>query len=198
MTFCCYAELIWPLLAKPEAGGEGKTQQAVADELGLSRDKVNLYSRLRQIDEKARQIVATAVRDFGLGQPIDDVASYATTVAPFTEGFLRVLPPLLADQQHELCRPLSRGKDAKGHKFDKADFTLQAQRYRALNALRGAGEAIIRDAVPEGGQRDGYLEAFSKEVERPIFMDEYFREAHPPTAGVHRERARFSAPMTPP
>jgi hypothetical protein len=151
MTFCCYAELIWRMLAT--GAGEGKTQQAVADELGWSREKVRNYAALQSIDAKAWEIVGTTVRDFGSAQSASDEPSPGTTVPTFTEGLLRVLPPLLPDQQFELCRLLARGKDEKGHKFERADFTLRAQQYRALNALYAEGCAVICAAVPEGEQR---------------------------------------------
>jgi hypothetical protein len=111
MTFCCHAELIWRMLAKTEDGGEGKTQQAVADELGWSRTNVANFARLQDIDPKAWEIVTTAVRD-GLSREPGDVTDGVTAVT-FSENLLRVLPPLLPDQQHELCRLLARGKDAK-------------------------------------------------------------------------------------
>jgi predicted transcriptional regulator len=103
--------------------GEGKTQQAVADELGWSRGSVSQYAMLQQIDEKAWQVIATMVRDFDVLPENEKVANAATVVA-FSERLLRSIIPLLAAQQHELCRLLARGKDAKGHKFDKADFVL--------------------------------------------------------------------------
>jgi DNA methylase len=168
MTFCCYAELIWQML-------KDKAQQAVADELGWSRGAVSNYAALQEIDEKAWTIIATTVRDFRVPPDSEVVALSATAVA-FTERLLRVLPPLAAEQQYELCRLLAKGKDRKGHKFEKADFTLQAQRYRALNMLWAIGREMICAAIPEGEQRDGYLAEFAKEVQRPLYVDECFRE----------------------
>lgn len=170
MTFCCYAELIWKML------GEGKTQQAVADELGWSREKVRNFAALHAIDKKAWGIVGTTVRDFDLAQPDGDVPSAGTNVPNFTEGLLRVLPPLLPEQQHELCRTLARGKDSKGHAFGKADFTLLAQRYRALNAISTIGTGMIEAAIPEGEERTKYLSDFAIQVKKPLFLDEYFQE----------------------
>jgi hypothetical protein len=83
------AETIWRLL------GTGQTQQAVADELGWSREKVKVYASLQDIDERAWQIVGTTVRDSGVVQENGDVPQSGTTV-PFTEGLLRVLVPHLS------------------------------------------------------------------------------------------------------
>jgi hypothetical protein len=87
---------------------KSKTQQAVADELGWSRDKVAKFATLQEIDEKAWKIVTTIIRD-GMCRQDDDVTTVVTSVT-FTETLLRALPPLRADQQHELCRFLARGK----------------------------------------------------------------------------------------
>ncbi len=170
MTFCCYAELIWQML------GKGKTQREVAEDLGWSRGQVSQYAMLKDIDDKAWTIVATAVRDSGLLPSDGEVAETATVVA-FSERLLRVLPPLLSEQQHELCRMLARGKDGKGHTFDKADFTTAAQRYRAMNALRAIGVEMICAAMPEGEERDEALRDFGEQVRKPVFINEYFKAA---------------------
>ena len=82
-----------------------------------------------------------------MAQTDGDVPNSGTTVPIFTEGLLRVLLPLTAEQQHGLCRLLARGKDDKGHKFEKADFTIQAQRVALIRDHGGAanGEASQRE-----------------------------------------------------
>jgi hypothetical protein len=78
-------------------------QQAVADDLGWSRENVKNHAALQKIDIKAWQIVGTAVRESNLVRESDDVPSGGTAV-PFTERLLRVLPPLLPEQQQADCR----------------------------------------------------------------------------------------------
>ena len=88
--------------------GGGKTRQAVADELGWTKQQVQQYASMQRIDPKAWELVTTTVRDFG-GQPLEGAVDGQTTVVVFTERLLRVLPPLLPEQQHELCQTLARG-----------------------------------------------------------------------------------------
>jgi hypothetical protein len=55
-TFVDLAETIWRLL------GEGKTQQAIADELGWTRTQITHYAAVRAIDEQAWNIIYNSAR----------------------------------------------------------------------------------------------------------------------------------------
>ena len=73
---------------------------------------------LREIGEEAWKVIATGFSVSVADDADDDVAASATSVAtPFSEGLLRHILSLTADQQLELCKKLAKGKDSKGHKF---------------------------------------------------------------------------------
>jgi len=121
-------------------------------------------------------------------------AAWAAARLPKVEGepphvaSLRDLIANAASQQCELCRFLARGKNNHGSKFGKADFTLQAQKYRARNALEQIGWEMICFAIPEGDERGGYAENFYKEIEKPIFEDESGMDVKAYAASVGRAR----------
>jgi hypothetical protein len=83
------AETIWRLI------GTGQTQQAVADELGWSRDRVAKFAALQTIDQNAWAIVTANIRD-SMCRPESDVTTDVTPVT-FSENLLRVLVPLSAE-----------------------------------------------------------------------------------------------------
>lgn len=92
--------------------GAGETQQAVADSIGWSRSAIADYASLRKVCSGAWDVVAGFARN-GVSQA-DDTATEFVATATFTEGLLRSILPLTADQQVELVRRLARGKCQKG------------------------------------------------------------------------------------
>jgi ParB-like chromosome segregation protein Spo0J len=123
-------------------------------------------------------------------------AAWAAAHQPEVEGeatHISVLRSIIVQamtQQCELCRMLARGKDNKGHKFGKADFTLRAWKYRARNALERIGWEMICSAIPEGDERNGYIDDFDKQIEKPIFVEEYFSAVKDKKATDETQQAR--------
>jgi site-specific DNA-methyltransferase (adenine-specific) len=154
MTFVDEAELIWRKLEK------GQTQQAVADDLGWSREKVTKYSGLSKICFDAWQIVGTTFRDAPLVQEGDAVPNFGTTV-PFTEGCLRHIVQLEPAQQLELVRDLRDGK------ITKNKLQTQAENYRARNEAR---EWFLAQA---GGLEDELLEDGIAGIARGLYDSEW-------------------------
>jgi DNA modification methylase len=182
MTFCCYAELIWQML------GEGKTQQAVAGELGWSRSDVSNYALLQKIALVAWNIVATTVRENGLPRDQGVVAEIATPVAMFTEGLLRALLPRKWDVlgkkdadaialnprlQIELVKWLAAGKDDNDRRFTKKQFSRLADSYHAQAAM----ECWLKRQLGEVDE-DIIDEAF-EQVHKGIYDDEWLDKKGP-------------------
>ena len=92
------AELVWSLT-------ERFTQEQTARAMGWSRGAVSNYAALKAVDIEAWKIVATSFSTSVANDDDDGVASNATTVANtiFTEGLLRNILDLTADQQAALC-----------------------------------------------------------------------------------------------
>lgn len=128
MSFVDYAEMVW---RKQTAGA---TQQAIADELGWSREAVRNYANLAKIDAQAWTAIGTTYQSPSSARSDDAVPSFGTDV-PFTENLLRLIVPLTAAQQLELAQDLAAGR------INKNKFRAQAEAYRARNAaitwLRG-------------------------------------------------------------
>lgn len=147
MTFVDYAEMVW---RKADAGA---TQQAIADELGWSREKVRNYSFLSKISSDAWGIVGTTLTGAAAAHGDDAVPSVGTSV-PFTEGLLRDIVPLAAAQQTELVRELADGR------INKNKFKSLAEAYKARNAAAewfraqfGQGdETILADGLSAIGK----------------------------------------------
>ena len=130
MTFVDYAEMVWRKQAA------GATQQAVADELGWSREKVRDYATLSKIDSRAWKVAGATFQTTTLAQG-DDAAPSLGASAPFTEGLLRVITLLSPDQQLELVQDLAEGR------INKNKFKAQAQAYRTRNSIKG----WVRDSL---------------------------------------------------
>jgi ParB-like chromosome segregation protein Spo0J len=164
MTFVDYAELVWRRL------NEGETQQAVADGLGWSRSAVRNYANLGDISKEAWSIVGTTIRGVGVAQPDDDVPDVGTSV-PFTEGLLRAITSLRAEQQIELVRRLARGKCQKGRAYGKSDFKAEAERFARGNALEDAVCAMLRERMA-GPKLDEAIAQIRENIRQTIYLDE--------------------------
>lgn len=141
MTFVDEAELLRRRL------DGGSTQQALADEMGWSREKVKNYSALSKICKEAWEIVGTTISELVTVRELGDVPSNGTGV-PFTENLLRSIIQLEPAQQLELVHDLRDGKITKGK------FASQAEAYRARNEARDwfltqAG-GLDEDLIDEG------------------------------------------------
>jgi DNA modification methylase len=121
MTFVDYAEMVWRKQA------EGETQQAIAGELGWSREKVRDYATLSRIDPQAWTMVGATFQSEAVARE-EDVAPTFGAAAPFTENLLRSVIALTPEQQVELVRDLASGR------INKNKFRSQAEAYRTRNA----------------------------------------------------------------
>jgi DNA modification methylase len=159
MSFVDYAEMVW---RKQDAD---VTQKAIAEELGWSRSTVADYGALRKITPEAWRIVATfQVAAMSLGE---DVATTNVATATFTEGLLRNILYLTADQQLDLVQDLAAGR------INKNKFKAQAEAYRTRNAIADwvgdqLGEIdpeIVREAAAEvmRGAYDAEWVAFAEQ-----------------------------------
>lgn len=120
MSFVDHAELVWRKLAN------GQTQQAVADEMGWTRERVGKLAMLQKISPEAWAVVVPTFQQTGTVDS-DGVGTKFVPTGTFTEGLLRDIIPLTAEQQLELVRALAEGKIQKGK------FKTLAQNYRARN-----------------------------------------------------------------
>ncbi|MBF0160025.1 MAG: ParB N-terminal domain-containing protein [Magnetococcales bacterium] len=131
MTFVDYAEMVWRKV------GSGQTQQAVADEMGWTREKVAQFYQLQKICPEAWFVVVTTFQSGVTNDDKDDVTNLVTSVT-FTENLLRSIVQLTPPQQLELVRDLASGRIQKGK------FKSLAQNYRCRNE---AGDWIKQQLV---------------------------------------------------
>jgi len=135
------AETIWRLL------GEKKTQQAVADDLGWTKQRVHQYANLAQIDTKAWQLVSTTVRDFG-GQQADAAVDVRSTAVDFTEGLLRVLIPLSAEARGLSWLPAYKKMSEPDREKAKELVDAGLSQRQAAKVL-GVDESTVRSDLRE-------------------------------------------------
>ena len=101
-TFVDHAEEIWELLAS------GKTQQAVADEIGWSREKVAQYAQLKKVKPTAWELIVTEFKKVVTISEKNGVTSFVTGVT-ITENLLRNILPLTEIHQLEIVNGLIAG-----------------------------------------------------------------------------------------
>ena len=178
MSFVDYAEMVW---RKQNAD---VTQKAIAEELGWSRSTVADYGALRKITPDAWRIVAT-FQAAAVSQS-EDAATTNVAIATFTEGLLRNIIFLTADQQLDLVQDLAAGR------INKNKFKVQAEAYRTRNAIAD----WVRDQL---GEIDPEIVAeAAAEVMRGAYDAEWVTYAEngidPPklTRLVEAARARFA------
>lgn len=136
MSFVDYAEMVW---RKQDAD---VTQKAIAEELGWSREKVRDFATLAKIDRRAWEVVGATFRVGAAAQDEDIAPSFGAT-APFTEGLLRNILFLTADQQLDLVQDLAAGR------INKNKFKTQAEAYRTRNAIADWVRDQLGDIDPE-------------------------------------------------
>ncbi len=117
--FVDIAELVWRKL------DAGQTQQAVADELGKSRDAIAKLAALKSISGDAWAVVTNAVRAVTTGG--EDGVTANVTDGTFSENLLRSILALSPAQQIDLVTRL-----AAGH-IKKSQFKTQAENMKARN-----------------------------------------------------------------
>ena len=133
------AEFIWSLAA------QAKTQQQIADIMRWSRVQVAQYQALRNITPDAWQIITVTTKEAVVTDDKNGVVtSDVTTVTRFfTEGLLRAITALTAEQQVKLVKDLAAGRITK----DK--FKIQAERYKVRNSLLADAERQLADLPAE-------------------------------------------------
>lgn len=118
----------------------------------------------RHTASRAWEVVATFARS-GVS-PSDDAATEFVATATFTEGLLRSILPLNADQQVELVRRLDAGETQQAV-ADAIGWSREAVRnYASMAKIAKEAWAIvgttIRDVVPSG--EDGAVPEFGSGV----------------------------------
>ena len=149
MTMVTYAKFIWDRLAeKDERDKKRYTQKQVGDMLGWGEDKVSNYSLLRQIDEKAWEIISSSFENPTTSEKktsasdTDAVGENPTTVG-FSETLLRIILDLKAEQQLELVQAFANPD--KDKPISKGKFTELAKAYRARNEMKEYATAKLGD-----------------------------------------------------
>jgi DNA modification methylase len=161
-TLVTYAEFIRDLT------GEGYTQTEIATVLGWSREKVKNYVALDQITKEAWKIIGTT---FEKDVPMDDengVPVVGPSVPPFTEGLLRAILDLSAEQQVELVTELATNKD-----FSKGKFKVRAEHYRSRNEMSAYAEQQL------GALGEAFLTKLHEEIARGSYDSDWNTNDHP-------------------
>ena len=115
------------------------------------QQRIAQYKALKKIDDEAWEIITTSFDGSVVSDEDDDVVTDTTTVVKqkFTEGLLRNILDLEPCQQVELCGYLAKGKDKKGHAYNKAKFKQDAVWYRAFNVLWDLADKMLSAAIPD-------------------------------------------------
>lgn len=174
-TFIDDAELVWKLT-------ESFTQEQAAKAMGgWSRAQVSQYAMLKKIDSEAWDIVATSFKNIVAEDEDSAVAEIATNVAmtPFTEGLLRNILDLEPCQQVELCGYLAKGKDKKGHAYNKAKFKQDAIWYRAFNILWDLADKRITAKIPDPACGEYLAKVQSELKAHSEYTDEWLKTKAP-------------------
>lgn len=150
-TFVDDAELIWRL-------SEIMTQTEIGSVLGWSRDLVARYVALKKICTDAWTIIVTTINET-VTELIDE--GVTKNVMPVTENLLRAILFLTDSQQLELIQKLTSGK------FDKKQFSKQAETYRLRNDII----AYIFEELPELSQE--FLAIRITDIDRGGFDSDY-------------------------
>lgn len=158
-----------------DLGGLGKTQVEIAKAMRWSRGQVSNHVSLKAICPEAWQpIVATTEAGFVASDAEPVVATIATTVA-FTEGLLRSITCLTAEQQLWLVTSLAAGK------VDKASSRkTAAEKAKARNGWRAEAARQLKDLPDE------YLERAYDRIDKGAF-DPQQRHPIPPRRPKSRD-----------
>jgi len=150
------AEFIWLLAA------QGKTQAQIGEIMRWSISLVKQYSTLRSITAEAWQIITVTTKTASVTNLTDgDVTGKVTIVtSPFTEGLLRSIVSLTAEQQLSLVKDLAAGR------ITKDEFKRKADRHKTRNSLIAEATRQVAD-LPEK-----YLQAALAEIEKGSYDKE--------------------------
>lgn len=174
-TFIDDAELVWKLT-------ESFTQEQAAKAMGgWMQQRIAQYKALKKIDDDAWEIITTSFDSSVVSDEEDDVVADTTTVVKqkFTEGLLRNILDLVPCQQVELCGYLAKGKDKKGHAYNKAKFKQDAVWYRAFNILWDLAGKTLSAAIPEPACAE-YLAKVQGEIKaNSEYTDEWLKNKAP-------------------
>jgi site-specific DNA-methyltransferase (adenine-specific) len=148
---------------------------------GWSRAQVSQYAMLNKICKEAWETIATSFQNTVAEDDDDAVAEIATGVAKsaFSENLLRNILDLHPSQQVELCGYLAKGKDKKGHAYNKAKFKQDAIWYRAFNILWDLADKQLSAAIPDPVCRE-YLAKVQGELKaHSEYTDEWLKNKAP-------------------
>lgn len=154
-TMVTYAEFIW------DRSQNGFTQEAIAEMLGWSRDKVAKYDLLKRICKDAWNIIVTTFEPAVTGTEEDLVTPIVTTVT-FTETLLRSILDLTPEQQLELVTELATNKD-----FSKGKFKSLAENYDARNSMYAYAQQQL------GALGESYLSRVKDEIYSGAYDEEW-------------------------
>lgn len=125
-TFVDDAELVWALKKDKYTGDQ------IGNILGdWKKSQISNYYNLCRIDDEVWKLISTTVSKIVESNAIGVVEQNSTTVN-FTENLLRLIVPLIPDQQLELIQDLMEGKD----KNPKEQFKKKAIAYKVRNAIK--------------------------------------------------------------
>ena len=174
-TFIDDAELVWKLT-------ESFTQEQAAKAMGgWSREAVKNYKSLQKIDEEAWKIIGTGFQNIVPEDEDEGVPQSGTGVpkSSFSENLLRNILDLEPGQQVELCGYLAKGKDKKGHAYNKAKFKQDAVWYRAFNILWDLSDKQLSAAIPKPACSE-YLTKVQGEIKaNSEYTDEWLKNKAP-------------------
>ena len=169
------AELVWKLT-------ESFTQEQAAKAMGgWMQQRIAQYKALKKIDDEAWEIITTSFDGSVVSDEDDDVVTDTTTVVKqkFTEGLLRNILDLHPSQQVELCGYLAKGKDKKGHAYNKAKFKQDAIWYRAFNILWDLADKQLSAAIPDPVCREYLAKVHGELKAHSEYTDEWLKNKAP-------------------
>jgi hypothetical protein len=142
MSFVDHAELVWRKLA------DGQTQQAVADEMGWTRERVRDYAALQKISSETWTVIGATFRKIAPNEA-DGCAPNFGASAPFTEG--RIRDEILVPQFYRV-----QAMDGRYVLLDKGSLAVRLQREFGIDTVFQAktGEMI---AIEEKIDRRGFF-----------------------------------------
>ncbi|MEA1928278.1 MAG: DNA methyltransferase, partial [Candidatus Auribacterota bacterium] len=145
---------------------EGSTQAEIGKRIGWSREAIKNYTAI--LDK-----IGTTILNFARAHQIGRVPEDGTFVPfNFTEGLLRSILPLTTGQQMSMVQRLIKGKDKKGHKYNKSDFKKEAAQLKKYNTLVDNGIADVESRI-----FGDILEKATKAIIDKFIKPEYLNES---------------------
>jgi SAM-dependent methyltransferase len=176
-TFIDDAELVWTLT-------EQFTQEQTAKAMGWNtRVDVARYKALRVLKDAEvwDEVIVPTFQNLGTDDNDDEgtINVPTGTKSIFTERLLREILDLTPGQQLQLCELLAKGKDKKGHAYNKAKFKQDATWYRGFNVLWDLAGHRLADKVPVISCGE-YLESIEAALKNNSeYVDEYLKTKAP-------------------